>query len=296
MTNIENYIFNIENDNITKKGAQALLSNVICELGFLSAEEWAEIFKLMNSNSLGGKTNNKEAYVIALSKILLKYAIEINYMFIQNKKEFYIFNSKYWIKIELDLLIKFFKDATKKVGIPEYIGYSVTFINKLYQQFKQDVYFEKYIEEDYTYINLQNGILNINKNCIKFEKHHPKYFLTYILDFEYIENSNNDNFIKLLNNIIPSIEIQKTLQQSISQILVKNTNNDKKICLYGLNRVISLSFINIFKEVIPQDVISNYLNNENSKLEDLFIDYDNVSKDTKSLEKIIFIPCCQTKC
>ena len=72
----------------------------------------------MNSNSLGGKTNNKEAYVIALSKILLKYAIEINYMFIQNKKEFYIFNSKYWIKIELDLLIKFFKDATKKVGIP----------------------------------------------------------------------------------------------------------------------------------------------------------------------------------
>ena len=201
MTNIENYVFNIENDNITKKGAQALLSNVICELGFLSAEEWAEIFKLMNSNSLGGKTNNKEAYVIALSKILLKYAIEINYMFIQNKKEFYIFNSKYWIKIELDLLIKFFKDATKKVGIPEYIGYSVTFINKLYQQFKQDVYFEKYIEEDYTYINLQNGILNINKNCIKFEKHHPKYFLTYILDFEYIENSNNDNFIKLLNNI-----------------------------------------------------------------------------------------------
>ena len=94
-----------------------------------------------------------------------------------------------------------------------------------------------------------------------------------------------------VKNIIPSIEIQKTLQQSISQILVKNTNNDKKICLYGLNRVISLSFINIFKEVIPQDVISNYLNNENSKLEDLFIDYDNVSKDTKSLEKIIFIPC-----
>ena len=58
-----------------------------------------------------------------------------------------------------------------------------------------------------------------------------------------------------------------------------------------MNRVISLSFINIFKEVIPQDVISNYLNNENSKLEDIFIDYDNVSKDTKSLEKIIFIPC-----
>ena len=291
MTNIENYIFNIENDNITKKGAQALLSNVICELGFLSAEEWAEIFKLMNSNSLGGKTNNKEAYVIALSKILLKYAIEINYMFIQNKKEFYIFNSKYWIKIELALLINFFKAAGNKIGIPEYTASNVTFINKLHKQFLQDAYFEELVLKDSTCINLQNGILTISKNGVKLEEHHPKYFLKYILDFEYIENANNDNFIKLLNNIISSAEIQKTLQQLISQILVKNSNDDKKICLYRLNKIQATSFINIFKEVIPQDLISNYFNNENSKLEDLFIDYENVSKDAKSLEKIIFIPC-----
>ena len=91
-------------------------------------------------------------------------------MFNQNKKEFYIFNSKFWIKIELVLLIHFFKVAAKKTGIPEYIGSSVTFINKLRKQFIQDAYFEKYIEEDDTYIDLQNGILNINKNCIKFEK------------------------------------------------------------------------------------------------------------------------------
>ena len=43
--------------------------------------------------------------------------------------------------------------------------------------------------------------------------------------------------------------------------------------------------------MIPQDLISNYFNNENSKLKDLFIDYENVSKDAKSLEKIIFINC-----
>ena len=61
MTNIENYIFNIENDNITKKGAQALLSNVICELGFLSAEEWAEIFKLIPDYAIG-KFQSKQTY------------------------------------------------------------------------------------------------------------------------------------------------------------------------------------------------------------------------------------------
>ncbi len=281
----------IENYTTENQGAKEALSNLLDKLTPLSADQWSEIFELINSNSLGGKINVKEAYVVAFSKMLLRYAIEINYMFAQNKKEFYIFNSQYWIKINSALLINFFKAAANKIGIPEYIASNVTFINKLHKQFLQDAYFEELVLKDSTCISLQNGILTISKNGVKLEEHHPKYFLKYILDFEYIENSNNDNFIKLLNTIISSAEIQKTLQQLISQILVKNSNNDKKLCLYGLNKVQSTSFISILKEVIPQDLISNYFNNENSKLEDLFIDYENVSKDAKSLEKIIFIPC-----
>ncbi len=281
----------IDNYTTENQGEKEALSNLLDKLTPLSADQWSEIFELINSNSLGGKINVKEAYVVAFSKMLLGYAIEINYIFAQYKKEFYIFNSQYWIKINSALLINFFKAAANKTGIPEYTASSVTFINKLHKQFLQDAYFEELVLEDSTCINLKNGILNIGKNGVKLEKHHSKYFLKYILDFEYIENANNDNFIKLLNNIISSAEIQKTLQQVISQILVKNFNDDKKICLYGLNKVQSTSFINIFKEVIPQNLILNYFNNENSKLEDLFIDYENISKDAKSLEKIIFIPC-----
>ena len=292
MSNIlKNNIFHTEDDYITEnQEAKEALVNVIDKLLLLTAEQWSVIFELMNSNSLGGKINAKEAYVVAFSKMLLRYALEINCMFAQYKKEFYIFNSKYWIEIELALLINFFKAAAIRVGIPEYIASNVTFINKLHKQFTQDAYFEKNLEKDSTYINLHNGILQINKYGVKFEEHHPKYFLKYILDFEYFENTSNDNFINLLDNLIPSVEIQKTLQQFISQVLVKNSNNDKKICLYGLSKVQITSFINMFKRVIPQDLISNYFNNENAKLEDLFIDYENVSKDAKSLEKIIFIP------
>lgn len=293
---LENYVYNTEDeytDNYTSKNQKAkeALSNLLDKLPSLTAQEWAEIFNLMNSNSLERKTNVKEAYIVAFSKILLRYAIEINYMFTQTKKEFYIFNSKYWIKIELVLLINFFKASGNKIGIPEYTASNVTFINKLHKQFTQDAYFEKDVEKDCTYINLQNGILIIYKYGVKFEEHHPKYFLKYILDFEYIENSNNDNLIELLSNFIPSGEIRKTLQQAISQVLVKNSNNDKKICLYGLNKAQSFSFINTLKEVIPQEIISNYFKNENAKLDDLFIDYENISKDAKSLEKIILIPC-----
>ena len=255
---LENYVYNTEDEytddytteNQKVKGA---LANLLDKLPSLTPQEWTEIFNLMSSNSLEKKTNVKEAYIVAFSKILLRYAIEINYMFTQNKKEFYIFNSKYWIKIELVLLINFFKAAGNKIGIPEYTASNVTFINKLHKQFTQDAYFEKDVDKDCTYINLQNGILIIYKYGVKFEKHHPKYFLKYILDLEYIENTINDNFRNLLNTFIPSVEIQKTLQQGISQVFVRNSNKDKKICLYGLNKFQSTSFINIFKEVIPQD-------------------------------------------
>ncbi len=293
---LKNYVYYTEdvytNSYTTEnQKAKEALSNLLDKLPSLKPEQWEEIFNLMNSNSLIKKVNIKEAYVVAFSEILLRYAEDINYIFTQNKKELHIFNSQYWIKIDLTLLIYFFKEAANKIGIPKYLTLSVAFINKLHKQFIQAALFEPALEKGSSYINLQNGILNISKNGVKFEEHHPKYFLKYILDFEYFENTSNDNFINLLDNLIPSVEIQKTLQQFISQVLVKNSNNDKKICLYGLSKVQITSFINIFKEVIPQDIILNYFKTENSKLEDLFIDYENVSKDAKSLEKIIFIPC-----
>ena len=110
----------IDNYTTENQGAKEALSNLLDKLIPLSADQWSEIFEFMNSNSLGGKINVKEAYVVALSKMLLGYAIEINYIFAQYKKEFYIFNSKYWIKIESALLINFFKAAANKTGIPEY--------------------------------------------------------------------------------------------------------------------------------------------------------------------------------
>jgi hypothetical protein len=159
---LENYVYNTEDEytnNYTTENQKSkeALSNLLDKLPSLIAEQWREIFDLMNSNSIVGKINVKEAYVVAFSKMLLGYAIEINYMFAQYKKEFYIFNSKYWIKIELALLINFFKAAGNKIGIPEYTVSNVTFINKLHKQFTQDAYFEKNIANDSTYINLRSG-------------------------------------------------------------------------------------------------------------------------------------------
>lgn len=293
---LHNYIFNTEDvfENETyetenheiKKGLEYVLN----ELSDISGAEWKEIFKLMNANSAGGKINNKEAYVVAASKIINQSAFECRCQFAQYQKKIWFYNY-YWSEIPTNLLVEFLKIAAKKIGIPEHIASSVTFVNKLMKQFIQDAYFEKIVTKEVNCLNLKNGTLSISKNGIRLEKHHPRYFLKYILDFEYDENVQNDNFSDLLKATLSSVEVQKTLQQSISQILVKNFCNDKKVCLHGLNKDIVSDFINGLKEVIPQDLITNHFQSEDAKIEDLFIDYENVSKDSKSLENIIFIPC-----
>ena len=77
--NIENYIYNTEDeytDNYTTENQKVkeALSNLLDKLPSLTHQEWTEIFNLISSNSLEKKTNIKEAYIVAFSKILLRYA------------------------------------------------------------------------------------------------------------------------------------------------------------------------------------------------------------------------------
>ena len=289
---IEKYILDTEEIYITENSElKEILDKLLNKLPYLSTEEWSEIFNLMSSNSLDGKVNVKEAYIVASSKILLGYALELKYMFGLIANEFFIFDSSKWIKIDLPILITFLKSATNKLGIPEYIASSVTFVNKLHKQFKQDAYFEKVVEKETTYINLINCTVVISNVGVKIEKHNPKYFLKYKLDVEYMIDKENNDFIQFIKSIVPSIEVQKSLQQSISQFLVKNFKNNKQVCLYGLNKNISFLLVEIMTEMIPEELIVIHFKDDNAKLEDLFINFEDIHKDAKSLEKTIFIPC-----
>jgi len=265
------------------------LADLLDKLPNIKSEEWTEIFSRMNSNSMGAKINTIEAYIVATSKIINGYAVRNKYLFANNQRDISFFNSIFWSKINHPLLKEFLKAVANKIGIPEYIASSVRFINKLHKQFIQDIYFEKTTDKSSTFINLQNGTLSIGQSGIKLEEHHPKYFLQYICDYEYSKNAKTDDYLDVVKCHIPSIYVQNTLQQSISQVLVKNFDNGRKICLYGLSKNITDDFINMLKEVIPNDLIQDYFKNDNAKLEDLFVNFKDISKDKQSLEKITFI-------
>lgn len=265
------------------------LNDLLSILPEIKSKEWLEIFTLMDSNSIGNKINTKEAYTVATSKIINGYASQNKYLFAQYQKEVLFYNARFWTVLDSSLLKEFLKTASNKIGIPEYIASSVSFLNKLQKQLIQDAYFEKSTNKDKSYINLKNGTLTLGLCGVSLENHHPKYFHNYVFDFEYLENEKEDVLLDALKNAISSIDMQKTFQQAISQLIVKNFFDGRKVCLYGLNEYIIYDFISILKEVIPHDLIAAYFNNDNAQIEDLFINFEDIKKDKKSLEKVIFI-------
>lgn len=278
--------FETENDELKKA-----LANLLNELPEVKDEEWLIIFRDLHSRSFLYNIHEKENLIIAISKIIRGYAKRNKYAFSKEKKEIYFYTSRCWLKLDNNLLKEFLKTASSKICISEYIASGVLFINKLCKQFEHDIYFEKCTNKNISYINLKNGTLVIDKDNIKFEQHNPKHNLCYILDYDYSENENMDNSLDTIKALIPSVNVRKTLQQSISQVFIKDVNNGKKICLNGANRKLTDEIIYKLKEVILQELISNHFENQNAKLEDLFIEFKDINKDAKSLEKIVFIPC-----
>ena len=79
-----------------------------------------------------------------------------------------------------------------------------------------------------------------------------------------IRNRFHGNFLDALKSSITSVDMQKTFQQAISQIIVKNFRDDRQVCLYGVNKNIIDDFIRILKEVIPDDLIVDYFKKSGS--------------------------------
>jgi hypothetical protein len=229
--------------------------------------------------------------IVFISQIITNSAIEQQCMFAQYENTMWFYNSKHWSKIPPNLFKEFLKRASIKIGTPNLIASSVAFVNKLQKQIIQDAYFDRVVLKDKTLINLKNTMVSIGREGVGIDKHHPRYFCKYVFDFDYIIDEKSDDFEKYIKDSVISSDVAKTLQQSIGQILVPNFHFDKKICLHGLSSMITTHFFNGLAEVIPQELISIHFNNEDTKLEDLFISFEDIKKDQKSLNNVVIVPC-----
>jgi hypothetical protein len=63
--------------------------------------------------------------------------------------------------------------------------------------------------------------------------------------------------------------------------------------MYNLDNEILDRFINTIKEIVPKEIVTNYFNNIDAELEDMFLDSQEIKNDPYLLENLTVIPCEQ---
>lgn len=266
-----------------------VLKNLLDSVAAIKPKELSRILDLFIQGPIS-KVNKKDASIILISKIMNISAKSLKYELCQYGQKFLIYNSKKWVEIESRLFKEFLKALSSKIGVSQFISSSVSFVNKLEKQIKQDAYFELSTPKEVTYVNVNNGIVSISKKGVDFINHNPKLFLTHLIETEYESGEVYEEF-KLLDSIIPSKEIQKSLQHAVAQVFVKDFRSQVKICLYGLEDEQVSSIVGSLKKVIPSNFVTEYFRRDDAELEDLFINYERIKKEPHLLEALIVIPC-----
>lgn len=281
------YIFENKYDD-ENDDAKRALKELFENLPALESKKLSFLLDLVLQNSIS-KVNRKNGLVVFISKILTITAETLDYKLCHCEKQFLIFNSKKWVDIDSQLLREFLKKAARKMGVSDFIATETGFVNKLQKQIEQDAYFETTLPKNISYINVENGIVRISRKGVSIIAHTPMLQLKHCHDFRYHLNKEY-NKLESLNKIIPSLNVQKSLQQSIAQVLIKDYSNDKKICMYSMDSISLEIFIETIKGVLPQEVVTSYFESD-LEIENMFINYKEIKKNPKLLENITIIPC-----
>ncbi|MDX9743820.1 MAG: phage/plasmid primase, P4 family [Arcobacteraceae bacterium] len=232
----------------------ALLHFIVCFNPFT----WGKIHDELNEGIVGKKVASKDCYRIGFIDNLKKFARDNNILFAKDGNHFYSYNGEYWIKISEDFLKGFLHKASKKMGIPDSLSSCVKFIKSTYEQLIESGFFVKMVQNDVTYLNLLNGTLKIDKNGVELILFNSKHFLTHQLDFKYDKNSVNQIWLDFLDMVLPDKDTQKTLQQAIGYLFIRDLKLEKIMFLYGIGSNGKSVIFEVIKGILASEMMSNY--------------------------------------
>ena len=220
--------------------------------------EWKKIHDELNEGIVGKKVSSKDCYRIGFITYLKEFAKANNILFAKNGNKFFAYNREYWIYIEDDLLKGFLHKAAKRMGIPDSLSGCVKFIKGTYEQLIESGFFEKMVQNNVTYLNLLNGTLKIDKDGVTLVPFNSKHFLTHQLDFVYSKNYVNQIWLDFLDTVLPDKDTQRTLQQAIGYLFIKDLKLEKVIFLYGIGSNGKSVIFEVIKGLLTKEMMSNY--------------------------------------
>lgn len=85
-----------------------------------------------------------------------------------------------------------------------------------------------------------------------------KHFLTHQLDFEYDKSVKNQTWLEFLDRVLADKDTQKTLQQAIGYLFIKDLKLEKVIFLYGIGSNGKSVVFEVIKGLLTKEMMSNY--------------------------------------
>lgn len=243
----------------TDEGAVKKNLNVLLNVTpSFTSHKWGEIHKALNNGIVGKEVPAKDCYRIGFINKLKEFAKTHNILFARDGNKLYVYSGEYWISISEELMKEFLHKAASKMGIPHSLSHCVKFIKGVYSQLSELGFYEKMIKSDTTYLNLSNGALRIDTNGVKLVDFNPKYFLTHKLDFAYDINAKNQRWLDFLDMVLSDKDTQKTLQQSLGYLFIKDLKLELVFFLYGIGANGKSVIFEVIKGLLAPDMMSYY--------------------------------------
>ncbi len=135
----------------------------------------------------------------------------------------YIYNNIYWQKVNNANFNRFLINIALKMKVPEYTAKHFLFVEKLFKQFCLMAKSPPQINDNNIYMNVKNGVLKVKPNGkYRLVNHSKKFFLTYVLNYNYNPDSTCPMYNKYFNMVLPEKQAQLFAFEFIASALIKN--------------------------------------------------------------------------
>ncbi|BCD62640.1 putative DNA primase/helicase [Nitratiruptor sp. YY08-26] len=168
----------------------------------------------------------------------------------------YIYNGQYWVPFIKDDIIYFLEQFAIKAGVSIIDAADEQFLEKLYKQLQKESYFNNKNLTNKNLINLQNGTFDITTLQLKGFDYQD--FLTYQLPYPYKEGATNTLWEKFLDEVLPDKETQRTLQEVLGSIFIKDIKLEYIFFLYGKGQNGKSVVMEILTALLGKENISNF--------------------------------------
>jgi putative DNA primase/helicase len=174
-----------------------------------------------------------KAYYIRSIEHLLKVAKERGLDIGIKNQAPYVYNGRFWQRIEWETFRHFLQEVGAKQGIPYEFVKDYGFAEKLVKQFISAARFPVSTTTGTPKINLRNGTLHFAPSGIELKPFNKQDGLTYQLHYDCDKSAEAPQFRKFIERVLPNQAVRKLIFQYIGYVFLRKMKLEKILFFYG---------------------------------------------------------------